>query len=344
MKSNILIFSIIMMSFLSCETREKDINIDIQFEKKLTGKMITALDTGCYDDMDIINSTLYLRNFCGKTFFHLLDLSAENYRIDFGNRGQGPEEFNEPLLLRSTNDSVFMTFDINTCEIKSFKTNIKDCTLQLLNIKNIDKSLRGSYEMFLLQNKDLIGIKTDMGKGLFFKYNSSSDEDLVWAINKRYKKLFNNLTMNQAVFSDAIWVHELKQKVAVAMKYYNHLHFYTMDGALIKTLSIGKKITPVIDKKHQIVKDESKYCFIDIYGTKDYIYALWLGKSFQQLEQHAEKIQSGLFVFNWDGDLIKTFELDRTINRLAIDEQEQKLYGSERGEEGMGGIWVYDLK
>lgn len=306
--------------------------------------MITALDTGCYYDMNIINSTLYLRDFCGKTFFHRLNLSANNYRIDFGNRGQGPEEFNEPLLLRSTNDSVFMTFDVNTCEIKSFKIDTESVdTLQLLNITSIDKSLRGSSEMFLLQNKDLVGIKTYMGEGLFFKYNSSSDEDLVWAINKRYKQLFNDVTMNQAAFSDAIWVHELKQKVAVAMKYYNHLHFYTIDGVLIKTLSIGKKITPILDRKTQTVKDESRYCFIDIYGTKDYVYALWLGKSFQQLEQNAEKIQSGLFVFNWDGDLIKTFELDKNINRIAVDEQKQELYGSESGGEGMGGIWVYDL-
>jgi hypothetical protein len=178
---------------------------------------------------------------------------------------------------------------------------------------------------------------TVLGNGLLYKYPMNINEQPVWFNLPVYDHLKENI--RQYAVTNKFWIHEKRHRLAIAMRFYNVIHIFDMDGNLQKTISFGKKTEPEINYKLEMVdSDHSVSCFTDIYGTNDRIFALWKGGKRQ------EKKNSVLFELDWDGNLIRTFRLDREIACIAIDQTNRDIYGVAIGYEEMRYLVVYSPK
>jgi hypothetical protein len=69
--------------------------------------------------------------------------------------------------------------------------------------------------------------------------------------------------------------------------------------------------------------------YIDTYTTDRFIYALYVGKMVEELADFSPETSKGMsiHVFNWDGTPYCSFNLDRIINCLCVDETNHIIYG-----------------
>lgn len=77
-------------------------------------------------------------------------------------------------------------------------------------------------------------------------------------------------------------------------------------------------------------------CFIDIFGTDQYVYCLYDGSAdFSNL--------STLLVLSWDGQLKKRLNFDRSIKRIAVDPSDRFLVALALDESGALDVVKYSI-
>ncbi|QTD39272.1 hypothetical protein JL193_04460 [Polaribacter batillariae] len=84
-----------------------------------------------------------------------------------------------------------------------------------------------------------------------------------------------------------------------------------------KQLQSGNEITK------QISSLEDKNCFLDVATTKDYIYVLYSGKPYGNTKASVGKsyLSNLIYVFNWKGEPVKKFKLDKEVISITIDKK-----------------------
>lgn len=65
--------------------------------------------------------------------------------------------------------------------------------------------------------------------------------------------------------------------------------------------------------------------FSDITVSKEKVYALYSGKSYNDDPKHFAACQI-IMVFNWFGDLLNTYKLDHLVTSISYDEEENAIY------------------
>lgn len=69
------------------------------------------------------------------------------------------------------------------------------------------------------------------------------------------------------------------------------------------------------------------YCFTNVVCDNQYIYALYNGVNITDKENIGP--EHLIYVFNWDGELIKKFDLGVNVNHLFLDHSNNRLYARE---------------
>lgn len=71
---------------------------------------------------------------------------------------------------------------------------------------------------------------------------------------------------------------------------------------------------------------ENRFGFIDIAVTPERVYALYSGKTYARNRQGAFK-SNRLLEYDWEGNLIQSYEFDVALTGIAYDQEEELLYG-----------------
>ena len=72
--------------------------------------------------------------------------------------------------------------------------------------------------------------------------------------------------------------------------------------------------------------------FTDIAVSQDYVYALYSGNSYKELGSQASMGQT-LFVYDWEGNLLKSYYLDMPLTNICYDATEEAIYGTTNKQE-----------
>ena len=199
---------------------------------------------------------------------------------------------------------------------------------------NLNKVGTGTY----------FGTKTGWeSEGLYFVYDESQ-KTFKWVeyssgfdkgIDPRYK---------YEAYSNYMCVNEEKQIVAIALRYFNKVLFFDFDGNLIKEVQCGKtERAPEWNKANNMLTDESyglaAICFIDVQMTDRFIYCLCLepGKEHETLDP------SRIYVFDYEQNLAAAFQFDRTVSRIAVNNNDKFLLGVSDDGTGLTDVIKYGL-
>lgn len=71
---------------------------------------------------------------------------------------------------------------------------------------------------------------------------------------------------------------------------------------------------------------DNHFGFTDVTVTEDRVYTLYSGKTYGEAKNHVSECQT-LLVFDWDGNLLKTYDIDVPMTGVSYDMEENVIYG-----------------
>lgn len=281
------------------------------------------------------------------TFFHVYSARSYNLITKMGNRGNGPDDFFNPVMININHlNNTFATFDNQLKLYREYKLtelinhkfkNLYSCRLpqrvsQAVPFGDYFITI-GAFEnnMYGICREDTI-IKTQ------FEYPGNIDLS-------DFKKSF--------IFDGKIMIKPDQTGFVYAGLYSDVIEIFRFnkDNSIQKTKELYSYLPEYIDKStNEIfkvnVKKEVPIGFNDVVCTNKYIYAIYNGRT--SIEYGFNYCWSNyVYVLNWDGNIIRKLHLDKDIWSICIDEKENKMYTispNENEENDSMLFYIYDLK
>jgi len=126
-----------------------------------------------------------------------------------------------------------------------------------------------------------------------------------------------------------------RNRIALGFHLSSRIHFYDSSGRLLKSLGGPRPVTPryrvLWDPRNKVKRvvpaPETRFGYLDMAASDDFVFALFSGRSQRQYEDRAA-MANEVHVFSWDGDLVAILTLTQEINRLTVDRSDGTLFGS----------------
>lgn len=124
---------------------------------------------------------------------------------------------------------------------------------------------------------------------------------------------------------------------ALGSSYSDNLEFYKIKegkAELLKKYGAGNKVLAQFNDRIQL-DDNCLLGYKSSYATDKYCYMLYSGKTYAE-NDHRVSWGENIFVFEWNGDFVKSFRLNHEILTFAVDETNEVIYGIVLHEEEAG--------
>jgi hypothetical protein len=324
-----------------CSCREAKITEDFfGNEHMLHGKTV---DIDCLigrpTEIVCIDSLLMFCDYYETQVITVLDVKNNKFVRRFLNTGQGPEDVLRPLKLSVTGNRLNV-FQIQNARLYEYDAkDIVDTTrTQAVRKRQFDDRPANIG----ITSNGFVGIGLyEHGRYKLYDENGKTHTSVgVYPFRGEKMKPDERFFIYQGV----ICAKPGGNCFAMGTNYCDNLEFYRIekDGA-----SPVKKYETHDVKGHyerMIVLDEG--CVMSYKaasGTDKYCYMLYSG---QQLGERHVRTTGGkkIIVFDWDGDYIKTFELDKTAFSFCVDKTDSVLFAITNDEEEGFLITRYDIK
>lgn len=320
-----LLITIIICFLQSC-TFDKN-NLDkIPYIQKSTSS-ISLKGESVNDDIifippsqiELIDDFLLLYRSGGGCTAQILNLSKNEQVNSFGKMGQGPDEQISPFFAGtdSVNKKIYI-WDISLMRMSEYEYFIQNGNL---NFK------RGIHHQ---QSNNSIYCFTSCKVNNYFvgQVASGTNNSKQFILLDKNQKIITEF--GEIPFSDQLTdliklrgtMCSFDSQFVMGGMSYSYIVSYEIESPD----KIIKKWEYLIDKpkysieKGQIVwKDENPYGFMDIKMNSKYIFALYRGKPFNPTKDGA--LSKTLHILSHEGNLIHTFDLDKTCIRIAVSDE-----------------------
>lgn len=256
--------------------------------------------------------------------FKVFSLYSLKYLYSFGNRGGGPEEFisisNNNII--SVDGEYIEIYDMG--KIKYLK--LSDSTA--CKIKETPIAI--SY-----LNSPVNRLKKLNDDNYYFDniFEESQQEEFTCLnIGSRTQTYFSNYPK---------WEKNIKSPHDKYITYLKSTCYNSFNDK-IAVFYFNFPVMKILDEKGKFIKEiyfENEECFpIYEYGndniiyfseplaTNDFIYVLWIGKTKSSVGDDMENFKPEILVFNWNGDVLDRYRLDKPIITFTVSESLGKIY------------------
>jgi hypothetical protein len=337
---------IIFPLLLSCKkVIVKDITFPI--EKKLVSDsfIVPPVIYASHPGLVITGENLVIIETEAERIFSIFNLPDCKYIGGFGVLGRGPEEFNEinPYSATAT-DKGIRIFDyekgVLEIDMTDFPTNVSS-----RNVFKFPVILQFLNSPFQMNDSIICGIpypqveiingqpEFKISNKPYIKINTNSNEiDYFGSYPKLYSKKY----------SDNYWIIYLNMTVVkpdegkfVSVGYFiKSLNIYNNDGTLSKELIMRapddllgeESINPVASLYYDAIK-----------ATNKYIYAICEDTQQDKVLDNLPNLE----VWDWNGNPITLFKLDRPVAAFEVTDDDKKIYFIDRKTQDR--IFTYDL-
>lgn len=269
------------------------------------------------------------------TLFDIFDLNTCQYLYSDGIRGSGPDEFLTvaPRFFEPT-EKGFKVLFAETNEIKEY-------------------AVTSNEILFLEKNK----LKMER-YGLNGVMNLGDNKYVMWGdfnASEEYEILDNNQGESVLTGEYPNWTNldfkENMQKYMTYLKngvvhpdgiafvsfYFNfkRARFYTGKGILQKDILLN--VEPLEETFTDNTKEQIVYYYSSPVADENCIYVLCANKNRNEYFDKFPELQ----VWNWEGDILGIYKLDRNLSMIALDKKQNKIYGVDSYVEDE--IYEYDI-
>ncbi|MDR2406689.1 MAG: TolB-like 6-bladed beta-propeller domain-containing protein [Bacteroidales bacterium] len=324
MKNKIVTFISIFFLILACSKKqdENTYSISDEHEYEVKSEIVFAAEgkdsLNYFYDIAIIDSFVILGNFYGDTlmsFYKNLDFSNCFLKIIKGN---GPKEFVEQhvQINKAVGFDTITFFEINARRIK--KTNITEIYgIQNFESEFLSKTIPDVTE-FNMTKKYILGL--DFGSRKIFIYNKETNQMILSDYYPKSDISYNKSELSY-LYECRLGINEPAETVCGGLISLNCVCFFDFNLVPKKTIIVGDKLYFPKSEPYKMFSN-SKFYFLDVCGTNDYVYCLYRG-TYQDATKSIK-----IFVFNWEGEHITTIKTDCNLwNSIAVDKNNRYILG-----------------
>lgn len=330
---NLIYFFIFLLIFTACHSNVSDRIVVDEFPLNqvivptvmLTDSVILAPDA-----MFLMNNQLWIFQRKKNVFFDVFDISDYSHLYSVGMKGQGPNDFIFPLGTTIQAENNFFTI----LDGNILKTVVCPSNREFRIIKSQKTFEQFPVNGFIKLNDSLCCSFADCATNTIGNYEYQM-LDMYNGRNYKFsdypeflsKKKFDQETRCQ-VFSKYIVSNPVKKKFASFYNYYKFIRFYSYDRILEKEITINISPFQIDDVENW----KERFTF---YGkpisTNKYIY----------VSCYANKGE--IQVWDWDGNPIICYCLDRTYSTFTVSEEQNKIYLTSLAENDLNKIYVFEM-
>ena len=321
---------------------------DIPKTKLLVGSKLIINDITFPRRLAVVDNYLVVSELDSDLFLHLikLDASSPTYLRNFGVKGDGPGEIRGVSYIETGfEENTFWTFFVNNKLNSKFQIN--DTSLHAIDQFRLVGDLYMAVDITWTADSTFMTIRADDHEK-FVEYDLEGNIIKTFGtwqgiiagnypmsiISSLYDGRFKSSPDKQtfALFcirTDVIEILDRRSGNILSVRGpANYRYEFEVD------YSLGY---PMFSTKN--FKD-SKPQYVDGYLTDKYIYALYSGRTRAEIDQKNIMCDE-VFVFDYEGNLLKHYKLDHSLLTFAIDEKHNKMYGGTY--DANPGIVVFDL-
>lgn len=349
MKNFIINLTIIICCF-SC-TDNKFVS-DKEWDSKIEYshvKIIGELPINISREIFVVDSLIIISDPFSQPVYNIFKITEEEtieYVFGFGTRGQGPNEFLDNLGIKIIGNDTLTIF--NTSLLRNYliaKSSLLDDTVSIIT-ENLPNASGFSNNFIKLDNNLYFGNGT-FEKGMFAFYRDGSKiyptipyhDDGIAAANMQKNMVYEGDMLKQPNGN----------KLAYAAFYGHIFEIYeitqdTMIKKIFSDIYEYPKYEPVNTQNYYIdnCTKDNKHGFFTLSATNEYIYALYCGKTSTEKNPFSANI---IYVYDWDGNKIKKFIIDKEIVGMCSNSQNSRIYSLyEDVEDDILKVVCFDLK
>jgi hypothetical protein len=336
MNNKLTVFLFFSILLISCDKKQNYQNAeyftlnDFQENREIKSTLVELdsiyrpLNICCYDSLLIISDE------GSDCLLHIYNRSTGHKLKEFLEWGNGPDEMQHISGLQIIGDSLFV-YDQNQTKYMLFS--LQTIMMQEKVQPDRNKIIKGSSCTKLLSLPDgiIVANNLDPKAKAFSVYNSNSEFLYTKGEFPENSHEYHSDFAAKLAFEYEINSHPSAQKVAVCYKLTDLIEIYDFSLNLLKRIQGPDYFFPIIkeeEKGNFISAGGTIGISIEAYGTpivtEKEIWALYSGKIMGSKEHGY--LKDKLFVFDWNGNPLRTYQLDVPIFRFDIDPVENKIY------------------
>ncbi len=281
-------------------------------------------------------------------FLKYYSLNSGKLLRSFGTIGRGPNEYLTPEVHWDTDNTFLLTEKLRYSVLNNDSL-LHSTTYQPIK-QNVQAGIIAASAVYLL-NDSLMLIHSNMSDEQFSINNRITGEYITKYTN--YPCFVSDARMNDFISNSnvyfAYYLLRPRSKDSLAIVY---KRFPVVDIVALKDFST-KRIQFPIDKDVNHVQvmdklnariDNKVIYYTSFYSTENYFYLLYNPIPTMRDPKYVKSFE--IQQFNWQGDLMMRYKMDRSIREFCVDEKEQKIYATSVGndEDFSVKIWTYDMK
>lgn len=268
--------------------------------------------------------------------FQVFKLPELKYLYSWGRMGRGPDEFSlasfQTINIRNNQLGIyfpglrlmkFYSITDTTLDLaKKFSLSYQKQRMPLNNLQRLNDSVYVAlYGLALNTNIEFVALTPNESKPLFTfgVYPKSKLE------GPKRVQAYRKATVAKPDGS----------KFAAFYFHHNKFKIFHYNGSLIKKINIVDSYIPVKNKPRGFI-----YRAV-LYANNNYIYVLAPYATKQDLLNNPKEFKPTVEIWNWEGEPISRFKLDKLIHQFTVSEKYNKLYGISVYE--TQEIYEYDL-
>src|SRR5690606_18413904 len=140
-------------------------------------------------------------------------------------------------------------------------------------------------------------------------------------------------------------INESTRLIISGMRYFNNVFVFDMDGNIAKSYEIDfpNQDVQLINPATDYISEDAPIFFNAIFSTDRYVYLLWHGLTFDELDRMDGELSSQILVFDWSGNFVKSYTLDGRVATMAVTPDDKTLLAAKMQKDGMTSIWSYEF-
>jgi hypothetical protein len=310
------------------------------------------LDGAFYGVPTVCDSFMIFWNYkLTKSFFNIFNLNTGEYIGDFCNRGGGPEDaYDLPCvfqfyrdqryittLLYATNEQKLFIWDLSK-SIES-RTAVFDTVIPYKKdsehgIANYLYTFRIDKDTLITRvSSELLSIAGDMASTPYYQKRTIYSNQQV-----RDYKIYNNEVIRKGkshispdfFYSSRDCIKPDRTKIVQGMRRLCQINIIDLARGQITGYRI--KNTPDFSIFNTDMANIKEY-YINTQADDNYIYAMYLGEETDNHPSAKPKFPHLVFIFDWDGNLIKKLDIGHPVRDITIDDEHNLLYAMDMEED-----------
>jgi hypothetical protein len=275
-------------------------------------------------EMLIKNNQLLVNNLQENPFmqFSLPDMQFLKYGN--GRVGQGPDEFNFPHLVPTT-DSILFCYLFECTNQKLYQYHQSgEITPYPFVFSSPASRMFSDKSIVNVAPDDFIYTETSSTGKSIYRTSQAGDSILTKEI---YNLGLNPKRKSWTAYIGDFVVNPKQNRMAYAYKYFKIIKFMDLDAQTVKTINFEKE---EFDENTTYVLDGLDKNVTHYWGAcagEDYVYFLYSGRTPFEVVQEAGKKLYYIFVeqYDWNGTPVHKYKLDHW-GRFAVDDKNKRIY------------------